>query len=462
MSSTTPPSDGADYGAILRRTDEVVDAFVDAGRARRVLDAREFRLLARADALIGESVSTGTLRGNGREIARRAMIADLATAAHLSEWTVTRLLGQAADLCERFDAAVDTLERGEISRQHVLVIHEAGVAILDDQARATYLELALKAAREATPGRLRPVVEAFAERFLDRSLDERAADAAALREVRVRDLSDGMAQLLAVVPATLAHGIDDRLTEQARAVIDARPDETDTDADADACESGAESDAEADTRTLAQIRADVFTDLLLTGTPDECIGGDGLSEIRATVQVTVPVLTMTGHSDDPVLLAGYGPIDTDTARELAGGATGWERVLTSPVTGEVLAVERYRPQIALKRFLRARDERCRFPGCRRPVWRCEIDHTKAASEGGPTCPGNTAHLCKRHHVLKTVAAWTVEQVSAGVLVWTSPTGRRHTDRPEPVIRFVPDDDLLARRRPREDLELFPYDGTAPF
>ena len=225
----------------------------------------------------------------------------------------------------------------------------------------------------------------------------------------------------------------------------------------------------------------MFTDLLLTGTPDGCLGGDGLGQIRATVQVTIPVLTMTGHSDEPCILAGYGPIDPDTARELAGSAVAWERVMTSPLTGGILSVDRYRSSADLKRFLRARDEHCRFPGCRRPVWWCDIDPPhpllhpplrdgrslggrgpRDAALGGPTCHDNTAHLCRRHHTLKHASAWTVEQVTPGVLVWTSPTGRRHTDRPEPEIRFVPDGELLPRRRRLEDYTLLHRDDTAPF
>jgi len=120
--------------------------------------------------------------------------------------------------------------------------------------------------------------------------------------------------------------------------------------------------------------------------------------------------------------------------------------MTSPVTGAVLAVDRYRPGPALQRLLTARDEHCRFPGCRRPTRRCDIDHTHPAAQGGQTRHDNLAHLCRRHHVLKTVAAWTVQQTSPGVLVWISPTGRRHTDHPEPVVRFTPDEDLLTRRR----------------
>jgi len=189
---------------------------------------------------------------------------------------------------------------------------------------------------------------------------------------------------------------------------------------------------------MPQLRADILCDLLLTGTPETCTAGDGLDAIRATMQVTVPVLTAAGIGTEPALLAGYGPIDPDTARRLLGNTTSWERVLTAPVTGQVLAVDRYRPSNALKRLLRARDERCRFPGCRQPAHRCDLDHTRDAAKGGATHHCNLAHLCKRHHVLKHNTPWYVRQLDGGILEWTSPTGRTYTDPPEPTVRFIPD------------------------
>lgn len=415
-------------GRSLDPVERLVVAF-EAGRRRRAAeDAAEIRLLAQAAASLAPSATATTEQLRRAELDRRALVADLATSNHISEWTVTRLLSEATDLCRRFGAGVDALERADISRQHLSAIHDTGAAILDDGARAEFLAVALERAAELTPGRLTSALRVIAERYLERTLDERYEDAVAERRIETCDLDDGMGALTLFAAATLIHGIRDRLAQQTHSVIAAREPDDD------------------DTRTTAQIQADIVTDLLLTAGPDRCVAGDGLDAIRGRVQVSLPVLTMTGASNEPCLLAGYGPIDADTARALAAGAAGWERVMTSPVTGAVLAVDRYRVGKRLDRFLAARDERCRFPGCRRPVWRCDIDHTIDHQLGGATRHDNLAHLCRRHHTMKHHTAWTVEQISPGVLVWTSPTGRKHTDRPEPVVRFVLDEERERRRR----------------
>ncbi len=469
-----PGDDGlpAEVAGVIR----LVAGFEAGRRERAAADAAEIRLMADAAAAVARPAQATPGQGRRAELDRRALVADLATSARVSEWTVTRLMSEASDLCTRFAAGVDALGRGELSRQHLSVIHDIGDPITDDAARAEFLTLALHRATHLTPGRLTPVLKVIAERFMDRTLEERHSEAVARRDIQVVDLPDHMAALTLINDATLIHGIHDRLTAQAHSAVAAR-EPVDQTADGKAA-NGEAPDGEAtdggadgeplDTRTMDQLRADIATDLLLTAGPQDCVAGSGLAAIRATVQITVPVLTMTGAGTEPCLLAGYGPIDTDTARALAAGNPGWERVMTSPVTGAVLAVDRYRPGPALDRFLAARDEHCRFPGCRRSIWRCDIDHTIDHAHGGPTCHDNLAHLCRRHHTLKHVTPWTVEQTAPGVLVWTSPTGRTHTDRPEPVVRFVADDEVQRRRQMMREPWLFTDDappgtpGAPPF
>ncbi|MEB0268080.1 HNH endonuclease, partial [Cryobacterium sp. 10I5] len=76
----------------------------------------------------------------------------------------------------------------------------------------------------------------------------------------------------------------------------------------------------------------------------------------AQVNVTVPVLTLLGKSAEPGYLAGYGPIDPETARRLAAGAPSFTRLLTHPETGVVLSMGRdtYKVPAALKKWLEVR------------------------------------------------------------------------------------------------------------
>lgn len=202
---------------------------------------------------------------------------------------------------------------------------------------------------------------------------------------------------------------------------------------------GAESHAHhPDPRTMDQVRADLLCELLLTGIPTSFDVNAALGAITGRVQITVPALTLAGDdSAGPALLAGYGPIDPDIGRRLAALAPGWDRVFTDPYTGEPLAIDRYRPNAQLKRYLAARDEHCRAPGCRRRLHESDIDHTIAAADGGDTDHRNLACLCRRHHVTKHRTAWRIRQLGHGVVEWTGPSGRRYLDRPPATVRFVP-------------------------
>jgi hypothetical protein len=165
----------------------LVDGFEAGRRARAAADAAEIRLLADADASVRPPDAATPEQVRRADLDRRSLIADLATATHVSEWTITRLLSEAADLTSRFTAGVDALARGEISRQHLSVIHDAGHTVVDDANRAEFLEIALNRARELTPGRLAPVLRSVAERFRERTLDERSSEAAATRHAPRRD-----------------------------------------------------------------------------------------------------------------------------------------------------------------------------------------------------------------------------------------------------------------------------------
>ncbi|MGY1593898.1 HNH endonuclease signature motif containing protein [Geodermatophilus sp. SYSU D00708] len=91
---------------------------------------------------------------------------------------------------------------------------------------------------------------------------------------------------------------------------------------------------------------------------------------------------------------------------------------------------RYRPTAAQRRFIRARDRRCRWPGCRRPPARHDLDHVRPHADGGPTACTNLCCLCRTHHRIKTFARhWHVDLLPDGRLLVRTPTGLTRISTP---------------------------------
>ncbi|HZB50409.1 MAG TPA: HNH endonuclease signature motif containing protein, partial [Mycobacteriales bacterium] len=151
--------------------------------------------------------------------------------------------------------------------------------------------------------------------------------------------------------------------------------------------------------------------------------------VVATVHVTVPAATALGLDEQPGELAGHGPVPASMARRLAGTGS-WRKVTTDPESGVVTSVGRrtYTPAAALADLVRARDRTCRFPGCRQPARRCDLDHVVRWPDG-PTDAANLAALCRHHHRLKHQTQWTVRAGPGADLEWIAPTGHRYVTSP---------------------------------
>ena len=166
------------------------------------------------------------------------------------------------------------------------------------------------------------------------------------------------------------------------------------------------------------------------------------------------MLTLLGSDETPAELEGYGPVPPDVARRLTAHAPSFTRLLTDPVNGAVLSMDRraYRPTKAMQRFLHARDKHCTFVCCSRTARHCELDHTIPWARGGPTNVVNLSCGCRKHHLFKTLGAWRLKQPEPGTAVWTSPAGRQYTTEPEPMA-FTPPENLstVLERHEIEDI-----------
>ncbi|MGM7678213.1 DUF222 domain-containing protein [Microbacterium sp. A94] len=436
---------------------DVVSTLITVERTIQQMNALRSSLLATADTIADHDEDITDLRS--RELAHRAVAAEIGAAIRVSDRTIEAQMGDAALLRDNFPLTAAAFSRGEISAAHVRVITEAGAPIEDASQRAAYEKAVLARALEESPNRLRPYAKQLSERFRETSFADRHAEARKKRGVWTRTLEDGQSDLGISGSTAVIRGIFERLTQMAFAKKKEN--------DRAAKEHAGDPDFTPDTRTLREIRADIAADLLLTGTPTGHDAGDSLlGAIQAFVEVTIPLLTLTDLNDTapPAHLEGVGPIDPDTARILAGNAPGWDRVMTDPISGAVLAVDRYRPSEEMRRHLRARDRRCRFPGCRITARKTDDDHTVDHALGGATDIDNLSGKCRRHHVTKHHTPWKVKQLPGGVLEWTSPIGHVYVDRAPGVTGHVTFEDVALRvqgpvtpENPWHDGE-----GNAPF
>jgi hypothetical protein len=338
--------------------------------------------------------------------------ADVFTSRELAALEVGPLLSLSSPVADdRVDLAVEwsgprsatlaALRRGDLDWAKARSIADA-VAALPPEIACRVEDAALVRAGQQTCAQLRASLRRLVARHDPLGAECRHQAKRAQRSVCLRPLDDGMAELLAILPADTAVA--------AYAAIDAL----------------ARKQHGEDDRCLNARRADTLVELLLSAPGTTPTGA------AAVVQVTVPAGTLLGLGDEPGWLPGYGPIPASMARDIARSAT-WQRVLFDPANGAVLDVgtTRHDPPAPLERLVRARDAMCRFPGCRAQARRCDLDHTTPYPHG-PTSADNLHVLCRRHHRVKHEGGWRVESLPGNRLRWRSPTGAVYETEPPPL------------------------------
>ena len=426
---------GGPGGGVVSPHARAIAAYTETLALVHHADVASVRALAELGRSALREARRDGVRGMASDMELRSVAAEAAGLARRSDRRLQADIDHALTIVDDYPAVFEAWEQRRITRDHVDVVVKAGTG-LPDHVRGEFEAAAIAVCEQDIATRVKPALRALAERLHDRTFTDRHREAAAGRCVRVLHGADGMSDVIATVPTVIAVGILDRLTQMGQAVKDAR--------DVGGRGDAVEADAAPDARTMDQLRADILGDLVLGGAPvvDPTFGTDragGLGAIRARVQVTVTAETLMGRDERAADAVGAGLIDADTARELAGQVTEWDRLFIDPVTRTPVEIDTYRPTMAMKKLLTARDQHCRFPGCRRAAIRCELDHTIDYALGGHTHIYNLAHLCQRHHSMKQFTRWEVRQVGGGVLEWTSPLGRIYReDIPVPAVCFTTD------------------------
>jgi Domain of unknown function (DUF222) len=356
-------------------------------------------------ALVGEQVVAG---------ASEFAVDELAAELRLSRKAAGAYLHLAVTLAERLPGAAAALAVGELDLPKVRVVADA-TGTLDRPVAQAVEERVLPRAASQTVGQLRVCVTRAVIAVDPAGAQARHEAAVVERRVAVTALRDGMAELWALLPAPAASAVYAAIDIHAR-----RPDQP--------------ADLPIDAR-----RADALVELVTSGAEEP--GGVAAGH-APLVQVTVAASTLLRLDDDPGELAGHGPIPAEVARQVAADPSGtWRRILTDPATGAVVDVAHrsYRPPRPLARFVTARDVICRFPGCRQPARRCDLDHV-TPWPNGRTSAANLIAMCRHHHRLKHSGRWQVVAALDGTVTWTSPTGRTYSTRPRPITEPTPPGD----------------------
>lgn len=386
----------------------------------------------------------------------RSVMGEFALPNHESDVVLQHRAFEARQLVVEFPEWLEPLRSGIVSLNHARTflrdtrpLEAAQIALLSAQV--------LEYSKENTVSQTKKFVKREVAAVGAKNFEEAHKRAREERSITVEHDGLGMSTLYAYIPTELAVGIDKQLTLDARAIREANAIEAEAfKREAQVAEVEGQDSAGAhvaDERTTAQIRADVFAEMLLCVTPESVVRAEtsGASRARATVSIIVPVLSLLGGREDgsqPALIDGMMPMSFDEARQFAAEAPSLQRILTDPIKGHTTSVDTYLPNKSLRTFLRVRDVTCRFAGCTRPAIGSDLDHTNAYSEGGATSEWNLAHLCRGHHVQKHQRRWRMRQLGGGVIEWLTPLGYRRITEPEAIgPRFTPTDEYRGAPPP---------------
>jgi hypothetical protein len=394
---------------------EVVDTITGAARAQNAMCARE--LAAIGELYVRRAPADDAERFNWAVDGHENVVAEVAAALGISRGRAGGRLRYAIALRERLPRVAEVFARGEIDfRLMAAVVH-----------RTELVEDSLIAKLDAAVARHAPRWMRFSGPKVVERIDMWVArfDPAGVRVpgqrsedryVEIGPTGSGLAGVWAQLHATDGAALERKLDAVADTVCRDDP------------------------RTKAQRRADALGALAAgvdelrchCGAPD-CVAAQRRPGTNVVIHVLAEKSSVTGDSQAPGYLPGFGPVPSTLLRELAGVAK--IKPLVVPPAGVELG---YRPSTALAEFVRLRDLTCRFPGCDHPAEFCDIDHT-VPFPLGPTHPSNLKLLCRYHHLLKTfyarVGGWADRQEADGTVVWTSPTGHQYVTKPGGSLLF---------------------------
>ena len=420
--------------------DELDRSVAKVAECARVIAKAQASLFEAVVELAGPLDSPLTLPGGCNDPAAEIV----ATELRMSATAAAALVHQARALTGVAAPTLSRLKQAKFSLAVALAISE-GIEDLEPEVAEAVQQRVLARAERQTPAQVRRAVARARAKLAPEGEAKRARRALQSRRVELVPLPNGLGLVMAYLSAAEAVKLFGLLDGRARSAREAEREQV------------RNGDLPREQATpIGVLRADALVQLVglveswvpgpLTSPPT---GGGAVAtrlpcacdgpRVGVAATVVLDLATALGLADNPGELLGYGPLPGDVVRDLAADAT-WRAAFTDSGSDSrsLLALGRttYTPSASLRRFIQARDRRCRFPGCGQPARRCDIDHAVPWADGGITDPGNLGALCRRHHRLKTAGVWQIsESRGDGSCTWTSPTGRTYEHEPDPVLPF---------------------------
>jgi hypothetical protein len=301
-----------------------------------------------------------------------AVSAEVAAALRISQGLASSRLRYARAMRERLPKTAEVFKAGDIGlRLFQTIVFRTDLITDPDLLAAVDAQLAVAVPRwpSLTQGRLAGRIDkivATADADAVRRRKQQQND----REIWISAGLEGIAEIHGTLLTPDAQALDKRLTALAGTVCAHDP------------------------RTAQQRRADALGALAAGADRLGCRCGRADCAAGKRPAATPVVIHLIGEqpsADAPGSLVGAdGLIPPEMVEELAKSA----KLLPLVPPGDAPPERGYVPSRALADFVRCRDLTCRWPGCDKPAFDCDLDHTIPYAAGGPTHASNLKCYCR--------------------------------------------------------------------
>jgi len=394
-----------------------------ARRAEQLADILDF---ARVNpGVYVDGFVPGPVVRDERDLAERCAAVEAASRMCLSETEVHVLAGAARTGRTQLPGLWHQVHEGFATPAHMKAAsaHLAGICSHPDLL-AEYDRVLAELALRVSLSVFRRKAKELAHRLTGASAADKHAQAMKDRKVVVEDRADGMSWFGVLMPTWKAKAAFRRFTSTAKHLAK----------------------NEREDRTRDQLRADLARAALL---------GEGTAQaVRTTVFVTIPLdrlvpaarATVREHQpgragldlNREAMVPGETPLDDATARQLLLDAGAFTRVITDPVTGVILDMDRRsrKATAAQRAWLALQHGTCLRDGCDRLAMDAQIDHWCQfhGPKRGPTNIANLGPECDPDHVIKDFTKIRHRRRRDHSIQLEFPTG--HRTKPTPPL---PDD-----------------------